>query len=107
MLTIPCGKPTRSKRTRSSGSCLQLNSWPEAWPQQTIAWASLGRLIRPLQPSITLTSATHRGLWRSEEHTSELQSLMRNSYAAFCLKKKNNTHKHQTKEYDNKHKIQT
>src|SRR3546814_1270073 len=40
---------------------------------------------------------------RSEEHTSELQSLMRISYAVFCLKKKNkstprhkqpNTHKH-------------
>src|SRR3546814_10884201 len=30
--------------------------------------------------------------FRSEEHTSELQSLMRNSYAVFCLKKKNNTH---------------
>src|SRR3546814_8462025 len=29
---------------------------------------------------------------RSEEHTSELQSLMRISYAVFCLKKKNNTH---------------
>src|SRR3546814_4663077 len=28
---------------------------------------------------------------RSEEHTSELQSLMRNSYAVFCLKKKHNT----------------
>src|SRR3546814_7081788 len=28
---------------------------------------------------------------RSEEHTSELQSLMRNSYAVFCLKKKNTT----------------
>src|SRR3546814_5833231 len=28
-------------------------------------------------------------LWRSEEHTSELQSLMRSSYAVFCLKKKN------------------
>src|SRR3546814_10378126 len=27
-------------------------------------------------------------LHRSEEHTSELQSLMRNSYAVFCLKKK-------------------
>src|SRR3546814_3372220 len=27
---------------------------------------------------------------RSEEHTSELQSLMRNSYAVFCLTKKNN-----------------
>src|SRR3546814_2529164 len=30
---------------------------------------------------------------RSEEHTSELQSLMRISYAVFCLKKKNNTNK--------------
>src|SRR3546814_4265031 len=30
---------------------------------------------------------------RSEEHTSELQSLMRISYAVFCLKKKNNKNK--------------
>src|SRR3546814_4506789 len=30
---------------------------------------------------------------RSEEHTSELQSLMRISYAVFCLKKKNNRRK--------------
>src|SRR3546814_4418452 len=30
-------------------------------------------------------------LGRSEEHTSELQSLMRNSYAVFCLKKQNTT----------------
>src|SRR3546814_5587437 len=29
------------------------------------------------------------GGWRSEEHTSELQSLMRISYAVFCLKTKN------------------
>src|SRR3546814_2068787 len=39
---------------------------------------------------------------RSEEHTSELQSLMRISYAVFCLKKKNtkiyrHTDKHKTK----------
>src|SRR3546814_1817085 len=44
-------------------------------------------------------------LWRSEEHTSELQSLMRSSYAVFCLNKKKqkenqkyiilkNTHRH-------------
>src|SRR3546814_3604128 len=33
---------------------------------------------------------------RSEEHTSELQSLMRISYAVFCLKKKNNNHHHTT-----------
>src|SRR3546814_7250619 len=31
---------------------------------------------------------------RSEEHTSELQSLMRISYAVFCLKKKKNNHTH-------------
>src|SRR3546814_8644545 len=30
--------------------------------------------------------------WRSEEHTSELQSLMRISYAVFCLKKKKTIH---------------
>src|SRR3546814_10360774 len=33
-----------------------------------------------------------QAMMRSEEHTSELQSLMRISYAVFCLKKKNNTH---------------
>src|SRR3546814_6007431 len=33
---------------------------------------------------------------RSEEHTSELQSLMRISYAVFCLKTKMNTHKTNT-----------
>src|SRR3546814_5671175 len=31
---------------------------------------------------------------RSEEHTSELQSLMRISYAVFCLKKNTHTHNH-------------
>src|SRR3546814_5771231 len=33
----------------------------------------------------------HGGRLRSEEHTSELQSLMRISYAVFCLKKKKKT----------------
>src|SRR3546814_10412276 len=33
---------------------------------------------------------------RSEEHTSELQSLMRTSYAVFCLKKKTKTQSHST-----------
>src|SRR3546814_19087880 len=35
-----------------------------------------------------LQIAMYRGCRRSEEHTSELQSLMRISYAVFCLKKK-------------------
>src|SRR3546814_9479154 len=34
--------------------------------------------------------------WRSEEHTSELQSLMRISYAVFCLKKKKHRHTEKT-----------
>src|SRR3546814_10331659 len=34
----------------------------------------------------------HAPQQRSEEHTSELQSLMRNSYAVFCLKKKRTRH---------------
>src|SRR3546814_3606223 len=36
---------------------------------------------------------------RSEEHTSELQSLMRISYAVFCLKKKKNTNKINTRKH--------
>src|SRR3546814_7152623 len=38
---------------------------------------------------------------RSEEHTSELQSLMRISYAVFCLKKKKKTRHNTTKVYRN------
>src|SRR3546814_4556307 len=43
------------------------------------------------QESHTPTTNPNR---RSEEHTSELQSLMRTSYAVFCLKKKTTTYKH-------------
>src|SRR3546814_10661506 len=43
-----------------------------------------------MPPNYTLHSRWDRGD-RSEEHTSELQSLMRISYAVFCLKKNNNT----------------
>src|SRR3546814_7132550 len=46
----------------------------------------------PQQPDIDAL----RRHWRSEEHTSELQSLMRTSYAVFCLKN-NTTTSHNTK----------
>src|SRR3546814_2827894 len=56
---------------------------------------------RSPRPAATARDRTHYrpprpcpARWRSEEHTSELQSLMRISYAVFCLKKKtthNNT----------------
>src|SRR3546814_9959860 len=51
------------------------------------------RLPEVLRPASPNSSAGARGIprgVRSEEHTSELQSLMRTSYAVFCLKTKNN-----------------
>src|SRR3546814_9526165 len=45
----------------------------------------------PIAESARMRSSMISKLTRSEEHTSELQSQMRNSYAIFCLKKKKNT----------------
>src|SRR3546814_8930964 len=49
-------------------------------------------ILRDHRPALFIGQygALHHPLRRSEEHTSELQSLMRISYAVFCLKKKNN-----------------
>src|SRR3546814_10005104 len=44
---------------------------------------------RRIEPAHADRIAARRVAIRSEEHTSELQSLMRISYAVFCLKKKN------------------
>src|SRR3546814_4244178 len=51
-----------------------------------------------VQPQSAIDAIYFLASIRSEEHTSELQSLMRISYAVFCLKKKTDT-KHPTKEY--------
>src|SRR3546814_5157611 len=63
------------------GSMAMLPVFPE-WTFALVVfgglWISLWRI-----------GARYYGLVRSEEHTSELQSLMRISYAVFCLKKKN------------------
>src|SRR3546814_7986373 len=55
--------------------------------------AAIARPRRAPQPRI---SGERRTEHRSEEHTSELQSLMRTSYAVFCLKKKKNPLTHPT-----------
>src|SRR3546814_9460930 len=57
----------------------------EAWPGDIIGIPNHGNL----NIGDALTE-------RSEEHTSELQSLMRISYAVFCLKKNNNVTAHHT-----------
>src|SRR3546814_8017411 len=48
-------------------------------------------------PDCSRSQVGHSPRARSEEHTSELQSLMRISYAVFCLKKKKTTHNKQNK----------
>src|SRR3546814_8148883 len=54
--------------------------------QITVLGDPTGSDASPLRPDVmaAVTKAVHR----SEEHTSELQSLMRISYAVFCLKNK-------------------
>src|SRR3546814_10683408 len=59
-----------------------------------------GRELLAIDPLNNLVTALRQLSKRSEEHTSELQSLMRISYAVFCLKKKKKDKincKHKTK----------
>src|SRR3546814_7799280 len=58
-------------------------------PGETDEVHHLGRLALPVGTVADFVDAQRQG--RSEEHTSELQSLMRISYAVFCLKKKKTT----------------
>src|SRR3546814_4562860 len=67
----------------------------------TTLFRSIGRFGRPPQASRVFRVGRRgrlrrwpmcRTCFRSEEHTSELQSLMRISYAVFCLKKKKVSH---------------
>src|SRR3546814_8307336 len=51
-------------------------------PQTLLSWVQRHEIDSGVRDGVTT---------RSEEHTSELQSLMRTSYAVFCLKKNNNT----------------
>src|SRR3546814_4696937 len=70
----------------------------DALPIYPAAGADLGQARRHEQSEAFADHSRRReefadrapvgSLIRSEEHTSELQSLMRNSYAVFCLKKK-------------------
>src|SRR3546814_10879480 len=77
-------RPPRSTRTDTLFPYTTLfRSWAAGRGSRPGATRRVGR-VRPLLPV-----TAHRRRWRSEEHTSELQSLMRISYAVFCLKKKN------------------
>src|SRR3546814_4687356 len=78
-----CALTAATAATRSAG-----RDRGEHRPARLAAAATASRKRRS-GPRSPLRPAVGRG-YRSEEHTSELQSLMRISYAVFCLKKKNN-----------------
>src|SRR3546814_2153000 len=63
------------------------------WQQDRwLFWIGSGGVVLGILLYALLAGLIARAMpdsWRSEEHTSELKSLMRISYAVFCLKKKN------------------
>src|SRR3546814_8327720 len=63
--------------------------------RQVPAPARIGQVVE--QPAARPARHREHQQVRSEEHTSELQSLMRISYAVFCLKKKKNNELHKNK----------
>src|SRR3546814_12139712 len=76
-------RPPRSTRTDTLFPYTTLFRSQEPWV--------VGATVHPIVPGAVGGAHDHgqvRLLRRSEEHTSELQSLMRISYAVFCLKKK-------------------
>src|SRR3546814_10174366 len=73
--------------------CLEVTAWTENDDGSVEEIMGLRHREHPVEgvqfhPESILTEHGHALLKRSEEHTSELQSLMRISYAVFCLKKK-------------------
>src|SRR3546814_7921077 len=84
----------RSIREEATRLCLML--WASTLSKLTrCCFKRTPFLLLPMDPPATLI-LTFTGA-RSEEHTSELQSLMRTSFAVFCLKKK----PHRAEEYQN------
>src|SRR3546814_5348502 len=89
-------RPPRSTRTYTLFPYTTLFRSSAARRLMLIAWLLRWSSIWPIFPAprSRAVPATRQNTIRprSEEHTSELQSLMRNSYAVFCLKKKKMYH---------------
>src|SRR3546814_5803996 len=77
---------TNAAATGSRSTCRWAGSGGSCWPRQCRTRR------RSFAKSSFSASKMNDGRERSEEHTSELQSLMRISYAVFCLKKKTTRH---------------
>src|SRR3546814_9755603 len=76
------GASAEGERSSSQNICARL-------PRQKPRSGMIGDDCSQPPLGVALNMLPSRSMMRSEEHTSELQSLMRISYAVFCLKKKN------------------
>src|SRR3546814_4642645 len=72
----------KGSRLAAAGGCLR---------DQVVAGKNQRQALRLYRRHFDITKGIQTLVQRSEEHTSELQSLMRISYAVFCLKKKQKT----------------
>src|SRR3546814_6796656 len=92
--------PQRRPDNQRRGPVRRDQSWRQSQPRRQLRRAWPSRRFHPAERR--RRGALHR-IRRSEEHTSELQSLMRISYAVFCLKKKKNNKKN-NKQCSNRNK---
>src|SRR3546814_3758676 len=90
--TTSCAKIARRLQEREKKKVLMASldvRRPAAQEQLKVLGQQAGVATLPIVPGEPPVAIA-----RSEEHTPELQSLMRISYAVFCLKKKNTTNTH-------------
>src|SRR3546814_938660 len=93
--TPPSGLDPNKNQGRGSQRSLARSGEPGRFRTSHPPNRNAGQCCRPL---VSRPVAANSWFRRSEEHTSELQSLMRISYAVFCLKNKTVT-KHNEKTY--------
>src|SRR3546814_10871300 len=81
--------PLRSTLPRYFGSgCAPVGTWPAVAARDSKILGLPGSKVPRLPVALLTCSGRNVTEWRSEEHTSELQSLMRISYDVLCLKQK-------------------
>src|SRR3546814_2629635 len=77
---VRCGALEHKMGIHGSATCVMNFDGAQGW--------MVGEPNKGLMAMFTMMNSARLAVGRSEEHTSELQSLMRISYAVFCLKKK-------------------
>src|SRR3546814_8423005 len=102
-IAAPAGYAPDTALVRAAGTAVQLvddaaSAARGADLVVTDTWTSMGQEAEQQKRIAAFAAYQVNAKLRSEEHTSELQSLMRISYAVFCLKKKQKKHKRKYKE---------